>query len=62
MNEEYISVSEMALFKGITSQHVYNLLHSGDIEGMEFRRGTMRGWLCKKPLGYDEWLQQNNGT
>lgn len=53
MNEQFISVSEMASYLGITSQHVYNKLHSGEIEGMEFRRGTMRGWLCKKPEGYD---------
>ena len=58
MSEEYISVGEMASYLGITSQHVYNLLHSGEIDGMEFKRGSMRGWLCHKPADYDIWKKK----
>ena len=39
---------------GKTPQQVYNLLHSGEVSGAEFNRGTMRGWLVVKPKDYDE--------
>lgn len=55
MKEEYISVSEMAQYLHKSSQQVYNLLHSGELSGVEFRRGSMRGWLCHKPADYDTW-------
>lgn len=58
MSEEYISVGEMARYLGKTSQHVYNLLHTGEISGIEFNRGSMRGWLCHKPMDYDTWKKQ----
>lgn len=56
--EEYISVGEMAQYTGKTPQQIYNLLHSGEIMGVEFKRGTMRGWLIAKPKDYDQQMTQ----
>ena len=56
MNEErkYISVEEYARFIGRTSQNVYHMLHKGVLQGMEFKRGSMRGWLIPAPKGYEQ--------
>ena len=58
MNEEYISVGEYAKFVGLTTQQIYNQLHNGVISGFEFTRGRMKGWLVKKPVGFNTWKEQ----
>lgn len=50
---EYISVGEMARYMHRSTQHVYSMLRRGELSGIAFRRGSMRGWLVEKPQDYD---------
>lgn len=47
--DEYISVSEYAKLIGKSTQMVYNMIDAGIVEAKSFARGSMRGWLVKKP-------------
>ena len=45
LNEDWISVSEMAKRLGCTKQTIYNHIKDGRYKTKEFRRGSMRGIL-----------------
>ena len=47
---EYISVSDYARQIGKSSQHVYNLIRSGELETIKFKRGEYNGVLIKRQL------------
>lgn len=48
-NEEWISVSQLAVQLGVSSQTIYNRIQSGVYQAKVFRRGTMRGLLVLVP-------------
>lgn len=58
MDGNFISVSEYSKFTGKTPQNIYGLLNRGRLVGFEFQRGSMKGWLIQKPVGYDTWKEQ----
>ena len=45
LNEDWISVSEMAKRLGCTKQTIYNHIKDGRYKTKEFHRGSMRGIL-----------------
>jgi excisionase family DNA binding protein len=45
LNDDWISVSEMAKRLGCTKQTIYNHIKDGRYKTKEFRRGSMRGIL-----------------
>lgn len=47
--ENYVSVSEYSKLIGKSTQMVYNMIDSGVLEAICFTRGTMKGWLVRKP-------------
>lgn len=49
----YISVSDAAAYFGKTTQHIYNMIKSNAIHAVQFKRGSMAGWLVEKPADYD---------
>lgn len=50
MNDEWISLSELAKRLGKTYQTAYNhAVKDGRYETMPFKRGKMSGWLVKVP-------------
>lgn len=49
INEEWISVSELAELMNVTKQTIYNRVKSGLYETRQFKRGKMIGVLIKKP-------------
>lgn len=50
--EEYISISEYAERCGVSSQTIRNRIRKGIIDTIIFKRGRMRGLLCK--VNYDK--------
>lgn len=46
-NNEWISVSEMAERCGVSIQTIRNRIKDGLIETTSFKRGRMRGLLCR---------------
>ena len=46
-NNEWVSVSEMAELKGVSIQTIRNRIKDGLIETTSFKRGKMRGILCR---------------
>ena len=49
INEEWISVSELALRTGKTKQTIYNKIKQGIYPTKVFNRGSMRGLLVCVP-------------
>lgn len=49
INEEWISVSELAENLGVTNQTIYNRVKAHLYEAKKFKRGKMVGWLVRKP-------------
>lgn len=55
---DYITVLDYANFIGKTQQCVYTMIRAGLVETKRFRRGSMNGYLIKKPAEYDQWLSK----
>ena len=50
MNEQefvYVSVSDYAKKRGVSTTIVYNWIRHGTIDAIKFQRGKMNGWLVK---------------
>ena len=57
LNDDWISVSEMAKRLGCTKQTCYNHIKAGRYKIKEFVRGSMRGVLVCVPKSNDDGLQ-----
>lgn len=57
LNEDWISVSEMAKRIGCSKQSIYNYIKAGRYKTKEFVRGSMRGVLVCVPKQNDDGLQ-----
>lgn len=49
LNDDWISVSQLAVQLGVTKQTIYNKIARGEYKTKVFQRGSMRGLLVHVP-------------